>query len=84
MMTRKSEKMTHSQNFGTELCSVTISQHRNNIFKRPPLHGFTLIELLVVISIIALLISILMPALSKARKQARKTVCISQNDMLGL
>jgi prepilin-type N-terminal cleavage/methylation domain-containing protein len=46
--------------------------------------GFTLIELLVVISIIALLLAILMPALSRVRETAKRSVCSSQVNQVGL
>jgi prepilin-type N-terminal cleavage/methylation domain-containing protein len=48
------------------------------------LTGFTLIELLVVISIIALLLAILMPALSRVREMAKRSVCSSQVQQVGV
>lgn len=52
--------------------------------KRLASSGFTLIELLVVISIIALLIAILLPALSAARAAAQSTLCLSNQQQIGI
>ncbi len=46
--------------------------------------GFTLIELLVVIAIIAILAAILFPVFAQARESARRTVCLSNVNQLGL
>lgn len=46
--------------------------------------GFTLIELLVVIAIIAILAAILFPVFAQAREMARKTVCLSNMQQIGL
>lgn len=46
--------------------------------------AFTLIELLVVIAIISLLISILLPSLKEAREQARRAVCGTRLQQIGL
>lgn len=46
--------------------------------------GFTLIELLVVIAIIAILAGILFPVYSRSREQARKAVCMSNLQELGM
>ncbi len=46
--------------------------------------AFTLVELLVVISIISLLMAILVPALSKSRILARRMVCASRLQQLGV
>lgn len=46
--------------------------------------GFTLIELLVVIAIIAILAAILFPVFARAREQARKAVCLSNLNQIGL
>ena len=46
--------------------------------------GFTLIELLVVISIIALLMSILMPSLGMAKETARRVICSTNLNSIGL
>ncbi len=55
--------------------------HRSVIHNRS---GFTLIELLVVIAIIAILAAILFPVFAQAREQARKTVCLSNLQQIGL
>ena len=46
--------------------------------------AFTLVELLVVMSIIAMLLAVILPALGMARSQAKKAVCASNLDQLGL
>ena len=46
--------------------------------------GFTLIELLVVVAIIAVLVAILLPALSSARERARRIVCMSNLQQIGI
>lgn len=46
--------------------------------------AFTLIELLVVIAIIAILAAILFPVFAQAREQARKAVCLSSENQIGL
>ncbi len=46
--------------------------------------AFTLIELLVVIAIIAILAAILFPVFAQAREMARRTVCLSNMQQIGL
>ena len=46
--------------------------------------GLTLIELLVVIAIIAVLLAVLLPSLSGVRSAARASVCLSNQQQLGL
>jgi prepilin-type N-terminal cleavage/methylation domain-containing protein/prepilin-type processing-associated H-X9-DG protein len=46
--------------------------------------GFTLIELLVVIAIIAILAAILFPVFAQAREKARQTMCLSNEQQIGL
>jgi prepilin-type N-terminal cleavage/methylation domain-containing protein len=46
--------------------------------------AFTLIELLVVISIIALLLSIMLPSLRMAKEVAKRTVCATRLNQLGV
>ncbi len=49
-----------------------------------PTRAFTLIELLVVIAIIAILAAILFPVFAQAREKARQTVCLSNQNQMGL
>ncbi len=46
--------------------------------------GFTLIELLVVIAIIAILAAILFPVFAQAKEAAKKTVCLSNGNQIGI
>src|ERR1700722_2797741 len=46
--------------------------------------GFTLIELLVVIAIIAILAAILFPVFAQAKAAAKKTVCLSNGNQIGI
>jgi prepilin-type N-terminal cleavage/methylation domain-containing protein/prepilin-type processing-associated H-X9-DG protein len=46
--------------------------------------AFTLVELLVVVSIIAMLLAVILPALGMARSQAKRVVCSSNLNQLGL
>ena len=47
-------------------------------------HGFTLIELLVVTAIVSMLAAILMPVFAQVREKARRSVCLSNENQLGL
>ncbi len=46
--------------------------------------AFTLIELLVVIAIIAILAAILFPVFAQAKAAAKKTVCLSNGNQIGI
>lgn len=46
--------------------------------------AFTLVELLVVVAIIAVLLAILAPSLQRAKELARRAVCISQQNQIGI
>ena len=48
------------------------------------LKAFTLIELLVVIAIIAILAAILFPVFAQAKAAAKKTVCLSNGNQIGI
>ena len=48
------------------------------------LAAFTLIELLVVVAIIAILAALLLPALIAARERARRSVCLNNNNQIGI
>jgi len=58
-------------------------QHLTRRFRRSA-RAFTLIELLVVIAIIAILAVLLSPALARARESARRAVCMSNVQQIGL